>query len=343
MKILRGSFILVFISICLVVTGQSAFNSERFFLNEKPLVLKLTTDMRRLIKEKDTDDLTQKAIVTCTLPDNSVLSEEITLTVRGHMRRSICNIPPVKLNFKSSSSPKLASLKNLKLVAVCRGGNYDAQLLWKEFLCYKIFNLLTDQSFRVRQVNLTYADSKNDKKPIVQDAFFIENIDVMAKRNNCKEIPESTISPESAERKQMTLVNLFEFMIGNTDWSVPNNHNIKLIKPKKDSLTRVIPVPYDFDYSGMVNADYAIPDPIMNQTSVVTRVYRGFPRTMEELQVAIHVFNQKKEGIYSVIKNFAPLSASNKKEMTRYLDDFYEIINNPKDVKYYFIDNARTK
>src|SRR6478752_4389829 len=134
MKIVRGFLILVCISVSLVVTGQTTLSSKQFFLNEKLLVLKITTDMRRLINEKETDDLTQKAIVTCTLPDNSVLSEEITLTVRGHMRRSICNIPPVKLNFKNSSSPKLASLKNLKLVAVCRGGNYDAQLLLKEFL-----------------------------------------------------------------------------------------------------------------------------------------------------------------------------------------------------------------
>jgi hypothetical protein len=343
MKIVRTFLILVFISVSLVVTGQSAFNGEQFFLNEKPLVLKITTDMRRLINEKETDDLTQKAIVTCTLPDNSVLSEEITLTVRGHMRRNICNIPPVKLNFKSSSSPRLASLRNLKLVSVCRGGSYDAQLLLKEFLCYKIYNVLTDQSFRVRQVNLTYEDSKSNKKPIVQDAFFIENVDVMAKRNNCKEMPESTISSESTERKQMTLVNIFEFMIGNTDWSVPNNHNIKLIKPKKDSLARAIPVPYDFDYSGLVNADYAVPDAIMKQESVVVRVYRGFPRTMEELQEAIGVFNKKKNSIYSVVANFQPLSASNKREITKYLDEFYEIINNPQDVKYYFIDNARTK
>lgn len=343
MKIIRGFLILFFISASLVVTGQTKLTSEHFFLNEKPLVLKISTDMRRLINEKATDDHTQKATVTCTLPDNSVLSEEITLTVRGHMRRTICNIPPVKLNLKSSSSPKLASLKNLKLVAVCRGGNYDAQLLLKEFLCYKIYNLLTDQSFRVRQVNLTYEDNMNKKKPVVQDAFFIENIDVMAKRNNCKEMPETKMSSESAERKQMTLVNIFEFMIGNTDWSVPNNHNIKLIKPRKDSFARAIPVPYDFDYSGLVNADYAVPDAIMKQASVVTRVYRGFPRTMEELQAAISVFNQKKNSIYSLIANFQPLSASNKREITKYLDDFYEIINNPKEVKYYFIDNARTK
>ena len=340
MKILRSTLLLVFISVGLAVTGQSAFDSVQFFLTDKPLTLKLTTDMSKLINEKNSD-LTQKAIFTCTLPDSSVLSEEITLTVRGHMRRTICNVPPVRLNFKSSVSPRLSSLKNLKLVAICRSGNYDAQLLLKEFLIYKIYNLLTDKSFRVRQVNLVYEDSKNKKWTLVQDAFFIENIDALARRNKCREMKIAKIYTEATDRKQMTLLGLFEYMIGNTDWSIPNNHNIKLIKSRKDSLARPIPVPYDFDYAGLVNAEYAIPDPSMNLESVLIRVYRGYPRNMAELQQAIALFNQKKDSIYSLIRDCKPLTLKSKTEMTNYLNDFYKIINKPSDVKYYFIDNAR--
>lgn len=340
MKILRSALLLVWLSVSMAAAGQSAFDSVQFFLNDKPLSIKLTTDLGTLINDKNTD-LTQKAKFTCTLPDSSILSEDITITARGHMRRTICNVPPVRLNFKGSA--RLASLKNLKLVAICRGGVYDAQLLLKEFLVYKIYNLLTDTSFRVRQVNLIYEDSKNKKKPLVQDAFFIENIDALAKRNKCKEMNIAKIYTEATHRRQMTLVNLFEFMIGNTDWSVPNNHNIKLIKSKKDSMARPIPIPYDFDYAGLVNAEYAVPDPSMNQESVLIRVYRGFPRNMGELTPLIELFNQKKDAIYSLIRNFPQLTAKNKVEMTSYLDQFYTIINKPSEVKYYFIDNARTQ
>jgi hypothetical protein len=342
MKILRSTLVLLFVSVSMVLTAQSAFDSVQFFLTDKPLELKLTTDMAALINGKY-NDLTQKAKFTCVLPDSSVLNEDITLTVRGHMRRSICSVPPVKLNFKGSGSARLSSLKNLKLVSVCRGGGFDAQLLLKEFLIYKIYNLLTDKSFRVRRVNLVYEDSKNKKKPLVQDAFFIENIDALAKRNKCKELNLVKVNMEGTDRKQMTLVNLFEFMIGNTDWSIFNNHNIKLIRSKKDSLARPFPVPYDFDYSGLVNAEYAIPDPSMNLESVLIRVYRGFPRSLEELQSVIELFKQQKDNIYSLIRDFQPLSAINKTEMTGYLNEFYKIINKPSEIKYYFIDNARTQ
>jgi hypothetical protein len=229
------------------------------------------------------------------------------------------------------------------MVSVCRGGQFDGQLLLKEYLIYKMYNLLTEKSFRVRLISLTYEDSKGNKKPLVQDAFFVENVDAMAKRNKCKEVNNSKTNTELTDRKQMTLVNLFEYMIGNTDWSVPNNHNIKLIKSKKDSLSRPYSVPYDFDYAGLVNADYAVPDPIMNIESVVTRVYRGFARTVEELNEAIDVFNKQKTNMYALINNFQSLSSRNKSDMTRYLDDFYKTINRPSDVRHEFIDNARTQ
>ncbi len=342
MSLIRNSLVLLFVSVYITVAGQSAFDPEHFFLTDKPLVVKLTTDMNSLVNKKD-GELTQKAIFSYTLPDNSVLQEDITLTVRGHMRRSICDIPPVKLKFKNSGSASLSSLKNLKLVSVCRGGNIDVQLLLKEFLIYKMFNLLTDKSFRVRQVNLTYEDTKNKKRQTVEEAFFLENIDAMAKRNKCREFDMTKVNSELTDRNQMTLVNLFEFMIGNTDWSIPNNHNIKMIKSRKDSLARPFVVPYDFDYSGLVNADYAIPDPMLNIESVSIRVYRGFPRSKEELQIAIDNFNKQKDNIYSLIRNFQPLSARSKTDMITYLDEFYKIINKPSDVKYYFIDNARMR
>ena len=342
MKIVRSLLILLFVSASMIAAAQSAFDSVQFFLTDEPLQLKLTTDIAALVNGKY-KDLTQKTKFTCLLPDSSVLNEDITLTVRGHMRRSICNIPPVKLNFKGSGSARLSSLKNLKLVSICKGGAYDTQLLLKEFLIYKMYNLLTDKSFRVRQVNLTYEDSKNKKKPLVQEAFFIENIDALAKRNKCKELNLVKVNMEGADRKQMTLVNLFEFMIGNTDWSIFNNHNIKLIRFKKDSLARPFPVPYDFDYSGLVNAEYAVPDPSMNLESVLIRVYRGFPRSMEELQPLIELFKQQKDNIYSLVRNFQPLSSINKTDITGYLNEFYKIINKPSEIKYYFIDNARTQ
>ena len=130
-------------------------------------------------------------------------------------------------------------------------------------------------------------------------------------------------------------------MIGNTEWSVPNNHNIKLLTAKKDKTIKPYPVPYDFDHSGLVNTDYAAPDEIMGIETVVERLYRGFPRTMEELQAAIVVYNNQKEKIYALVQNFEALKPPMRKSIIRYLDNFYSIINQPKSVQVIFIDRAR--
>jgi len=206
-----------------------------------------------------------------------------------------------------------------------------------------MYNLLTEKSLRVRLLRLTYEDSRGKKKPFTGYAFFVEDVDAMAKRNHCKEWKNGKIFTENTNRNQMTMVAVFQYMIGNTDWAVPNGHNIKLIYPKKDSIARPYVVPYDFDYAGLVNADYAIPDPALGTESVVERVYRGFPRTMSELQTVFQIYNQQKENIYALIRNFEPLSSKNKKEMIYYLDDFYQTINDRRKAELTFIDNARTQ
>jgi hypothetical protein len=324
------------------VKSQSAVDSIQFFLDDQPLTVSLSTDMANLLSGRIKDDY-QTATFTCKLPDSSVVSEEIRLNARGHNRREICKIPPIRLLFKNPTSPRLSSLKTLKLVNVCRSTPGDKQLLFKEYLIYKMYNLITDKSFRVRLLNITFEDSKGSKKPFTQYGFLVENVDAVAKRNKCREMNNIKIDQETSDKPTMTVVALFEYMIGNTDWSVWNNHNIKLLYSKKDSSARPFALPYDFDNSGFVNADYAVPDPIMGVETVSQRVYRGFSRTPEELDAAIQVFNSKKDDIYKLVNNFELLSANVKKASIAYMDEFYKTINNPKDVKYVFITKCRTQ
>jgi len=342
MKLISCFTLTALLALSVSVKSQSAVDSIQFFLDEQPLTVTLSTDMGNLLSGKIKDDY-QNATFTCKLPDSSTVSEVIRLNARGHSRREICKIPPIRLLFKNPSSPRLSPLKTLKLVNICRSSPSDKQLLFKEYLIYKMYNLITDKSFRVRLLNITFEDSKGSKKPINQYGFLVENVDAVAKRNKCKEMNNVKIDQETSDKKNMTVVALFEYMIGNTDWSVWNNHNIKLLYPKKDSTARPFALPYDFDNSGFVNADYAVPDPIMGVETVTQRVYRGFLRTPEELDAAIQVFNNKKEDIYNLINNFELLSANVKKASITYLDDFYKTINNPKDVKYVFITKCRTQ
>lgn len=335
-------FVVMLMAAALPGYSQKQFDAKTFFLEAAPLKVTLTSDLKYLIKEKETAAY-QKAIFTVTMPDSSVVSAEIKVSARGVSRRKICTVPPLKLGFDNPTSPQFKALKSLKLVKSCRGSSGDEQLLLKEYLIYKMLNVLTDRSFRVRLLYITYEDTQGKIKTETSYAFLIEDVDVMAKRNGCKEMSDIKLNPETTDREQMLLVYLFQFMIGNTDWSVLNNHNIKLMMPKEKANARPLAVPYDFDYSGMVNADYAVVDEIMGISDVTQRKYRGFPRPIAEVQTVIQQFQQKKESIYALVNNCQPLNASNKKKMIAYLDEFYEIISSERKVKYEFIDNARVQ
>jgi hypothetical protein len=342
MKKIYCIVIFCFITFIQSLKAQPRIDSLQFFTDTSVLDVTLTTDMTKLINQKSKNE-SQKATFACKLADRSTISEEININARGVFRRSYCFIPPLKLNFHNPTSPRLYPLNSLKLVCPCRNSTTYQQYLLKEFLVYKIYTLLTDKSFRSRLLRLTYNDSRGKKKPFTSYAFLVEDVDALAKRNHCKEWKNGKISTENTQRDQMTLVAVFQYMIGNTDWAIPNGHNIKLIYNKKDSVGKPYAVPYDFDYSGLVNTDYAVPAEELGTHSVTERVYRGFARTMNELQNVFNQFNKQKENIYALIKNFEPLSQQNKKEMIWYLDDFYKTINNRRQAELVFIDKARVQ
>ncbi len=320
----------------------SPVDSIKFFKDEGLINITLTTDIKKLQTEKGVE-VYQDATVNFSFPDSSVIDETIKIAARGHFRRELCYIPPLLLNFHNTTSPKLSSLGKLKLVIGCGSNNTDEQLVLKEYLIYKIYNLLEEKSFRVRLVRVNYRDTRNKLKPFSQYAFFIEDDKDMARRNHCVKEDKAQVLTESTNRSTMTKVAVFEYLISNGDWSVPVNHNIKLIYSKKDKTALPFAVPYDFDHSGFVNAGYAVPDELLGTEKVTERVYRGFARTMEELEATFTVFRNKKDGITSLINNFPLLSSRIKKEIVEYVDEFYSIINNKRQVQSIFIDNARGK
>jgi hypothetical protein len=156
-------------------------------------------------------------------------------------------MPPIMLNFRLGNSPRLRSLKKLKLVCGCETSNDDEQLIIKEYLAYKMYNLLTEKSFRVRLVKIKYEDTRGKIKPYTQFGFLLEDVDELAARNKCVEVEGGQWLTESTDRDQMTLVAIFEYMIGNTDWSVPHYHNVKLMRLVSSPIAPPYVVPYDFN------------------------------------------------------------------------------------------------
>jgi hypothetical protein len=311
-------------------------------MDESVVDMTLTTDIKKMQSEKG-EEVYQPAAVTLRFTDSTVIEENIQVAPRGHFRREFCNIPPIMMNFRNAGSPRLASLGKLKLVIGCGTNGNDEQLVLKEYLAYKIYNLLEEKSFRVRLLRVNYKDSRGKVRPFTQYAFLLEDDNDMASRNNCIKKPKATYATESTNRDLMTKVAVFEYLISNGDWSVPNNHNIRLIYNKENQYELPYAVPYDFDHSGFVNASYATPNELLGTESVTERVYRGFPRNMEELQKTLDIFRAKKTDIMNLVSKFELLTSRNRKEISDYINEFYDIINDRRKVQTIFIDNARTK
>jgi len=314
----------------------------KFFEEESTVNATLEMDLKDLLAKKAPDRFLP-ATISFTTKDGTTITEKIEASVRGNFRRETCFMPGLKLNFKKDSNSSLYKFKELKLSNGCNTGDESGQLVVKEFLAYKIYNLLTDMSLRVRFMNVSFKDVSGKKKPYTQYAFLIEDVDEMAKRNNMVEIEGTAYNTEQTNRDQMTIVTLFEYLIANTDWSVPAYHNVKLIGPKEVTGTKPYVVAYDFDICGFVDPPYATIDEQLQEqiSSVRERLNRGFPRTMEELKIAVKLYNDKKEKIIGMIKSNEYLSSKEKSKSVSYVEDFYKIINNDRDLQRIFVDGGR--
>lgn len=314
-------------------------NRKQFFLSDSIINVELTTDIRKLRSVKKKPEWLPAHIV-MNFGDTLSISENIQLEPRGAYRKENCDIASLMLNFNTKESPKLANLKKLKLVGGCHHDIISDELLLREFLTYRIYNFLSVMSFKVRLLHVTYKDSKGKVNSYTQYAFLIEDIKDLASRNNCKEIKGRKFFTEATNRQHVNFVSIFQYMIGNTDWAIPNYHNIKLLVPKTDTLAKPYPVPYDFDYCGIVNASYAIPDENLDIKNVRERFYRGYERNMEEIQLSLDVFMEKKDVILKYIDEFYLLSPADRKDVSKFIKEFYAIIEDKRDVREHFIYKA---
>lgn len=320
----------------------TSFDKVKFFEDTSIIHATITTNTGMIFRKKNKPGLEFPANFSIMLSDGKTIEEPIILSVRGHFRRDQCFLPPLTVDFKDKEASVLKPLGSLKLVSECYPSDIGEKYLLSEFLVYKMYNLLTDMSFRVRLLNLKLVDSSGRKKPITEYAFLMEDIKNVARRNNCTYL-KAKIDPRNTNDYQMTMTAVFEYMIGNTDFGVIANHNTRLLHSNTDSSNRPFVVPYDFDFSGFVNTDYSIPDPNLNITNVRTRLYRGFREPLPVVNAVVAVFKKQKDSIYALINNFNLLSSKSKNELTSYLDDFFKLISNPRQVKFTFIENTRTE
>lgn len=324
---------------------QKDYSASILFENKEPISIELYINKKNLFRDIGDDRKYHPAIIKHLSADNQAIEIPLKVQTRGNFRRNPdnCNMAPLSFKFSENDTKQkhiFSGQKKLKLVVPCKHGSEKFQeYVILEYLVYQFYELFTPAGYRTRLVNISLIDSMKQDKPLNYTGFFIEETDQMALRNSGQVKEFKKYHPEQVNREQMTMVNVFQYMIGNTDWSVEVGHNIKLLFIQNESIPFAIP--YDFDWAGIVNAPYAVPAPHLGLTGVTERLYRGYLRKMEEYDPVIAEFNSKKEEIYQMIRNNNLLGERTKNTCLKYLDDFYETINNPKTVKREFIDKCR--
>jgi len=321
------------------------------FASEEPLTLSIKAPLKSLFDDRDEDAPQQPATLEYTDASGNPVSLDLMVELRGHNRRQkrVCNFPPIRLDFdkKAMEGTLFEGQNRIKLVTHCQDRRDEfVQYVLLEYLIYRSYNALTDLSFQVRLATITYEDTEGSREPITKVGFLIEDDDAMARRNGWEVLEVPAITPTEVDGPQMNLDEIFQFMIGHTDFSAfmaaPGEdkccHNGRLIGTMAGP---VFPVPYDFDFAGLINARYAEVAEQIDIRTVRQRAYRGICRDDAELGATLQRFNDKKDEIYSLFNSQDGLDEKQVKQVTDYLDDFYEIINDQGKVRREFVRNCR--
>ncbi len=267
------------------------------------LEITLKSDFKNLKKNKNRDDY-QPASLSFTDENGQLISWDLEIKPRGKMRRRVCAMPPLKLKFPKDEvkAQGLAKYRTLEMVEICNFGKDYEQYVLREYVAYKLYNMLTNNSFRVQLVKVDFQDAEAAKIPMDGFGFLIENNEEMAERLGGKILEPESIGRRLPDTKERELFNLFQFMIGNTDWWATTAHNLDIFS-RRDSVVP-FPIPYDFDYAGFVNTPYAVPNDKTPLKYVTERYYQGNCRTEAETQETIQVFLDKKTEMLNTVRSF---------------------------------------
>ena len=316
------------------------------FQSHEPLRITLRTDIEWLRDERN-DSVEVEGTATFVDLDGSEVTKPVDLRGRGTFRllKRNCNFPPLRLDFPRSQmeGTVFEGQNRLKLVTPCHDGRDDYQrYVYDEYLAYRIYNLLTPYSFRVRLVEITYEDVEDDYDTRTKIGFLIEDQERMAERNRASYMEEVLIHPRDLDGTQSVIAAVFNYMIGNLDWSQIRFHNVKLIRTQD---VRHIIVPYDFDFAGVVNARYATPPPDISERyrirRVTQRLYRGFCRQELRYEPVAAFFNSKRQEISDLYHGFELYEEDDLEDALEYNEDFWEVIDDPLEFEDEILDDCR--
>ena len=336
----QATFLALLLSIAnLYAQENKAFT--KLFQETKPLEIQLSYSNKEL--RRDTNDSIFIKVDMKYKEASEWKSLPVKLRARGNFRRSKCYFPPVKMKIKKSDAKEtlFEGNKKLKLVLPCLSEKNMNDNIEQELLSYRLFEKISPYHFKTRKVKVTMIEDKGNKTKEHQlDGFLIEDDKLVAKRFQGN-VFERYIHPLAMDAESSVKNAFFQFMIGNTDFSVAYQHNGKLLYVDK----KIIPLPYDFDMAGLVDPSYASVNTNLGINSVRERIYRGFKRDEDILEsVREHFLRIKNNLVAEVESTKDDFDMESEYESTiSFLNSFYEVLEDDVAFKKDILDRLRTR
>lgn len=328
--------------------APTSARAQRLYRSTEPVEVTFTLGLKGLIKERDSLKLAaHPALMTWKDSGGKELSMPVELKARGHFRRQArnCDFPPIEWTAKRAAVQNTLFQGNtkMKITTNCRPGNDEfQQYILAEYAAYRIHQVISPVHFRTRLAHITYKDSAGPGKgaaDVTSWAFFIEDDNDMAKQNKMVVFKQMGALFEDVEQKQLMTTMLWEYMIGNTDVSIAVRHNIVVLR---DSLTQnLLPISYDYDWSGLVNPRYAFPDPKLKIKRVTDRLFRGPCKPLAEWKPVFAQFASKRATIDSIYASIPQLKPNKVKDAKEFLNDFWKTIGDDRQAKYEIVEECQ--
>ena len=334
----------------IVLIAAPAFGKQDpLFESDEMLEVTIKAPFKRILRTRSLEDEEQGTLA-FTDSDGSAHEFNIKIRARGKSRLdpNTCNFPPIRLNFKRSETRNtlFENQDKVKLVSHCKGDSVVyTQSLLREYLVYRMFNILTDNSFRVRLLKVTYEDSEIDRSPQTEFGFLIEHKKRLGKRIDAKPVERiGSIQVHELHADFMNLISVFHYLIANVDFSsfasADNQvccHNHVLFGEGKEHYYSI---PYDFDMSGFVSAEYATPNPRYGLRRITQRFYRGRCENNQYIADNLALLSDKRDEITTLVDSFPHLSKYSRKLTGRLIGEFYKIVDDPRLVEKRLIERC---
>ena len=215
-------------SVGLALAQEAAAPASTLFTADETLSIRLEAPFPRVIRSRtDPDPKFEPARLIYTDASGAEVAIDLRVRVRGRSRAANCSFPPLLLDFQAKdlagerlSSTLFEGQNGLKLVTHCESSGLYEQYLWLEYLAYRVLNLVTDTSLRVRVVQVTYHDSERGREITTKPGLLLEDEKRFAARQGLAVVPDERIEDRARyDQRALALVEMFEYFIGNTDWS----------------------------------------------------------------------------------------------------------------------------